>query len=148
MEELMELRGRIERGEYDKALELVAEMEEMSRDDKINKILSFTEILLAQFIKQAVEKRTTRSWDVSIWNSCNQVQRVNRRRKAGGTYLSDNELAGIIAEAFPAALRRASLETLEGRHTESELLAMLDPDIVQRRAFDELQRFERASEAV
>jgi pentatricopeptide repeat protein len=36
MEELMELRGRIERGEYDKALELVAEMEEMSRDDKIN----------------------------------------------------------------------------------------------------------------
>ena len=62
MDELLELRTHIEQGRYAEALTLIGEMEEMSRDDKINKIESFLHILLLHLIKQAVEQRTTRSW--------------------------------------------------------------------------------------
>jgi hypothetical protein len=41
MEELLELRAHIEQGRYAEALAWLGEMEEMSRDDKINKIESF-----------------------------------------------------------------------------------------------------------
>ena len=41
MEELFELRTHIEKGRYAEALVLLGEMEEMSREDKINKIESF-----------------------------------------------------------------------------------------------------------
>ena len=41
MEELYELRTYIETGKYQEALLLLDEMEEMSRDDKINRISSF-----------------------------------------------------------------------------------------------------------
>jgi len=41
MEELTTLRSYIEAKRYDEALALIAEMEEMSLDDKINKIGSF-----------------------------------------------------------------------------------------------------------
>lgn len=40
MEELVELRIYLEQGRYTDALTLVGEMDEMSRDDKINKIMS------------------------------------------------------------------------------------------------------------
>jgi len=61
MEELYELRSYIEQGRYADALVLLGEMEEMSRDDKINKVGSFLEILLLHLIKRHAEKRTTRS---------------------------------------------------------------------------------------
>lgn len=52
MEELLELRSYIEQGRYADALVLIGEMEEMSRDEKINKIESFLQILLLHLIKQ------------------------------------------------------------------------------------------------
>jgi hypothetical protein len=56
MEELVELRRYIEQQRYAETLDLIAEMEEMSREDKINKIYSFAEILLLHLIKQEAEK--------------------------------------------------------------------------------------------
>lgn len=61
MDELLQLRSYLEQHQYEDALLLVEEMEEMSRADKINKIYSFTKILLLHLIKQAAEQRTTRS---------------------------------------------------------------------------------------
>jgi hypothetical protein len=46
MEELWELRGYIEAGNTAAALALLDEMEEMSRDDKAQKIKSFMRVLL------------------------------------------------------------------------------------------------------
>ncbi len=69
MEELLELKDLLLAGNLADALLLVDEMTEMSKDDKLNKIFSFGKILLLHLIKQAVEKRTTRSWDLSIYNS-------------------------------------------------------------------------------
>ncbi|MEZ4866335.1 MAG: DUF29 family protein [Caldilineaceae bacterium] len=86
MEELLQLREHVQAGRYTAALELIEEMEEMSREDKINKIYSHAVILLLHLIKQAAEKRMTRSWELSIWNASEQIARVNKRRQVGGFY--------------------------------------------------------------
>ncbi len=82
MEELITLRKYIEEKDYIKALEIVGELEEMSKEDKLNKIYSYAVILLVHLIKQEAEKRTTRSWDVSINNSVREIKRTNKRRNA------------------------------------------------------------------
>lgn len=136
MEELLELRTHIEQGRYAEALALIGEMEEMSRDDKINKIESFLQVLLVHLIKQQAEKRTTRSWEVSIANAIDGVQRVNKRRKAGGYYFSEDELKMSIDEIYPASLRQASLEALTGRYSDAELATMIDERQVKAQALE------------
>jgi hypothetical protein len=135
MEELLELRRYLEAKNYDKALEIVAELEEMSKEDKLNKIYSYVVILLIHLIKQEVEKRTTRSWDVSIRNSVREINRVNKRRKSGGYYASDEELLDIINEAMRAAVDRASLEVQEGIYHVDDLISLFDKDLIIERAF-------------
>lgn len=46
MDELFQLREYIERGRYTEALVLIGEMEEMSRDDKVQKIEGFLQVRL------------------------------------------------------------------------------------------------------
>lgn len=138
MEELLELRRYIEQQRYAEALDLIAEMEEMSREDKINKIYSFAEILLLHLIKQEAEKRTTRSWDLTIRNVVRQIARINARRKSGGMYVDDAELRAIIAEVYQPALERASLETYEGRYDDQELGQQVERTIIEQKAFEKL----------
>lgn len=135
MEELLELRRYLEEKNYDQALEIVAELEEMSKEDKLNKIYSYAVILLIHLIKQEVEKRTTRSWDVSIRNSVREINRVNKRRKSGGYYASDQELLDMIEEAISAAIDRASLEVEEGIYQVEDLRSLFDNDLIIERAF-------------
>jgi hypothetical protein len=134
MEELLELRQYIEQKQYNQALDLIGEMEEMSREDKINKIDSFTVILLLHLIKQHAEKRTTRSWDLSIYNAIRQIRRINRRHKAGGTYLSQAELETMLAEAYLPALKHAALEAFEGRYDDNELAGMVNQNLILEQA--------------
>jgi hypothetical protein len=135
MEELLELRRYLEEKNYDQALAIVAELEEMSKEDKLNKIYSYAVILLIHLIKQEVEKRTTRSWDVSIRNSVREINRVNKRRKSGGYYASNQELLDMIKEAISAAIDRASLEVEEGIYQADDLRALFDKDLIIERAF-------------
>ena len=116
MEELMELRSLVQQGDLQSALTLIDELEEMSKDDKINKIYSYAIILLVHLIKQAAEKRSTSSWEVSIRNSLISIQRTNKRRKAGGNYLSDREISEILADAYDRALDNARLEAFGGAY--------------------------------
>ena len=88
MEELLTLRRYIEQQHYTEALDLLAEMEEMSREDKVNKIYSFAEILLLYLFKQRAGQRTTRSWERSIRNAARHIARVNKRYKPGGEDVS------------------------------------------------------------
>lgn len=134
MEELLELRGHIEQGRYAQALALIGEMEEMSHDDKINKIEGFLHILLLHLIKQHAEGRSTKSWEVSIKNSAEGVNRVNKRRKAGGYYLTLDELKQSVDEIYPASLRQASLEAYEGRFSDVELAAQFDEGVLKAKA--------------
>jgi len=126
MEELLELKAYLEQGRYSEALALIGEMEEMSRDDKINKIRSYMVVLLLHLIKRHAERKTTRSWEVSIKNALSEIHYTNKRRKAAGTYLSEDELRDTLDEAWPMALRRASLEAFEGRYDEIQLDRQID----------------------
>ena len=128
MEELLTLKELLVCGDIPAAMVLVEEMTEMSKDDKISKIFSYGIILLVHLIKQKVEKRSTRSWNLSIYNSTTQIRRANQRRKAKGTYLSQLELSETLAEAYNIALSSAAIEAFEGRYEADELAAMCDRD--------------------
>jgi hypothetical protein len=84
LDELDELREAIKSGNYSQALALIDELDEMSRDDKINKIGSSMRVLLIHLIEQTAERRSTRSWDASIHAALRQSARTNKRRKSGG----------------------------------------------------------------
>ncbi|MBD2567633.1 DUF29 family protein [Anabaena lutea] len=86
MEELIELRELLQRGNISSALLMIDEIEEMSKKDILNKIRRYGIILLLHLIKQEIEKRTTRSWDVSIRNAILEIQNLNARPKSKGTY--------------------------------------------------------------
>ncbi len=138
MEELLELRNSIKSGNYTKALEIVDELEAMSKEDKLEKIYSYTIILLLHLIKQEAEKRTTKSWEVSIKNSIERINRTNKRRKSGGYYAQREDLKEIIDAAASPALRNASLEAFEGECSEQEILEMIDLDLIKNKVLEKL----------
>jgi hypothetical protein len=139
MEELIELRASITAGNYQEALRIVDELEEMSVEDKLNKIYSYMVILLLHLIKQAAEKKTTRSWNNSILNSVEQIARVNKRRKSGGYYAKDEVLREIINDAFPRALRDAALQAFGGAYFEEDLQDMIDTVSIKEQAMNLLK---------
>lgn len=136
MEELTALRNYIEQQNYGAALTLIEEMEEMSRDDKINKIDSFMTILLLHLIKKQAENRVTRSWELSIMNSVRQIIKINKRRKAGGTYLQREQLVEIIHEAYPFALQSAALEAFGGAYSSEQLDGMVSREPIEQEALE------------
>jgi hypothetical protein len=115
-EELITLKRLLLKGDISGALEVVEELEEMSRDDKISNIANYGIILLLHLIKREAEQRTTRSWDVSIRNSVREIRRKNKRRKVGGYYLEPEELRETLEEAYPDAVDVATLEVEEGHY--------------------------------
>lgn len=134
MEELLELKKLLLKGDIQGSLALVEELEEMSRDDKISNIGSYAVILLLHLIKQHAENRTTRSWDLSIRNSARAIQRKNKRRKAGGFYLTPEELRLALEEAYPEAIDAAAQEVEEGRYEPEELAQLVNQEEILNRA--------------
>ena len=134
MEELTILREHIEAENYQEALRLIDELEAMSKEDKLQKIRSYLTIMLVHLIKQSAEQRTTRSWDFSVRNAAREIKYVNKRRKSGGHYASEEELRELIDEAYPSAIDKASLEAFEGMHRDTELEAMIDVAQTKARA--------------
>ncbi len=136
MEELLELKNLLLAGNVPDALILVEEMTEMSKDDKLNKIFSFSIIVLLHLIKQQAENRSTRSWETSISNSVRQIQRINQRRKTGGNYLTSEELKETLDDAYSSALRQAALEAFEGIYQPEEIEAMIDKNKIINQALE------------
>ncbi|MFO0142216.1 MAG: DUF29 family protein [Aphanizomenon sp.] len=135
MEELLELKNLLISGNIADALLLVEEMTEISKDDKLNKIISFGIILLLHLIKQQAEKRTTKSWEISIRNSVRQIQRATKRRKVNGNYLTETELQETLEDAYQSALDQASLEAFENRYEADEIATMIDRNTIINQAF-------------
>ncbi|MBD2607242.1 DUF29 family protein [Scytonema hofmannii FACHB-248] len=134
MEELLTLKNLLVQGDVQGALMIVEELTEMSRNDIIKTIRSYAVILLLHLIKQQAENRTTRSWDVSIRNSVREIQRENKRRKAGGYYLTPEELWETLVEAYLNAIDQASLEVEEGRYELEELEKLVNQEKILNRA--------------
>ncbi len=136
MEELMTLKELLYEGKIPEALALIEELEEMSKSDKLNKLFSYGIILLLHLIKKAAEKRTTKSWEVSIRNSVKQIQRTNKRHKAKGTYLTEAELLETLIDAYQSALDRASLEAFEGSYEAEEIAKMVEREEIINTAME------------
>lgn len=136
MEELMTLKELLHQGKITEAILLVEELEEMSKSDKLNKIFSYGIVLLLHLIKQAAENRTTRSWNLSIRNSVKQIQRTNRRDKAKGTYMTEEELAETLEDAYDLALEKAALEAFEGIYEADELGELVNREALIKKAMD------------
>src|SRR5712691_3852992 len=126
MEELWELRQHLEAGDYSAALQVLDELDEMSRKDTIYKIQSFMEIVLIHLVKQHAAQRSTRSRELSIRLSCRRIQRLNKRRKAGGWFLTAEELLEALAEVYDDAIDRAAFEAFEGQYSTHELAVMIN----------------------
>jgi Domain of unknown function DUF29 len=126
MEELLELKTLLLKGDIKGSLALVEEMEEMGKKDIIKTIRSYAIILLMHLIKQQAENRTIRSWEVSIRNSVREIQRENKRGKSGGYYLTSQELLETLEEAYLNAIDQASLEVKEGEYKPDELEIWVD----------------------
>jgi hypothetical protein len=126
MEELLELKALLLKGDIKGSLAIVEELEDMSKNGIISTIRGYAVILLLHLIKQQAENRTTRSWDVSIRNSVREIQRQNKRRKAAGYYLSDEELTDTLNDAYLNALDAASLEVESGRYQSEQIEAIID----------------------
>ena len=134
MEELFTRKDLLLKGDVPGALAIVEELEEMSKNDIIDNIRSYAIILLLHIIKQQAENRTTRSWEVSIRNSVREIQRKNKRRKAGGYYLTTEELVETLEEAYLNAIDEASLEVEEGRYETEELENLVNKKEILNRA--------------
>ncbi len=134
MEELLTLKSLLLKGDTQGALAIVEELEEMSRDDKINNIASYAIILLLHLIKQQAENRTTRSWDVSIRNSVLEIQKKNKRRRAGGAYLQPDEVRLALETAYEQAINAASLEVEEGRYEPEALVQRVNREEILNQA--------------
>jgi hypothetical protein len=135
MEELLELKALLLKGDIKGSLAIVEELEDMSKNGIISTIRSYAVILLLHLIKQQAEKRTTRSWDVSIRNSVREIQRQNKRRKAAGYYLSDEELTDTLNDAYLNALDAASLEVEAACYQSEQIEALIDRNKLISAAF-------------
>jgi hypothetical protein len=93
-------------------------------------------VLLVHLIKQAVECRTTPSWEWSIRNALFWIPRINRRRKAGGWYIPTDELREALADIYEHALDNAAAEALDGEHTAASLGALVDRDGLLAQAYE------------
>lgn len=138
MDELLELKQYIETERYDDALLLISEMEEMAKEDKLNKIGSFVVILLVHLIKQRAEKRFTKSWDTSVFASLFEIKKTNKRRKSGSFYAESADFVQMVDDGYPLALRKASDEAFEGSFDGDELEKLFDVASLKREALDKL----------
>lgn len=135
VDEYQELHDKILAGDDAGALAILSDLDEMSRDDKINKIESFMRVLLVHLVKREAEGRTTGSWDKSIKVASLEIAWTNRRRKAGGRFLDDDALVTALEETWPHAVKLAAIEVRGGRHTALELAGMVSKETLLAEAF-------------
>ena len=142
MEELEALRKLVEEHDYNAALILINEMDEMAKDDKINKIESYIRILLIHIIKQQAEKRSTLSWENSIDYSLDGIGATNERKKSGGHYLQDEEIQHSIERILPSAIKWAAKEAFGGAFNAKILSEMIDNEAIKQEALDKILNYE------
>ena len=143
MDEILALRKSIQEGRYSDALHIIDELEEMAKDDKLDKIFSYMQIILIHLIKQFAENKTTRSWDNSIKHSLYQIERVNKRRKSGGNYMDREDLFENLTDAFELSLDQAAEEAFGGSYSSSDLLQKIDKNKILAKAMQMIENQEK-----
>ena len=136
MEEILTLKELLLKGDIPGSLAVVEELEEMGRKDIIKTIRSYAIVLLIHLIKRQVEKRTTRSWDVSIQNAIFEIRDENKRPRSQSYYLSPEELEEVLEVAYKQAINKASLEVSEGIYEAKELEKLANKEEILNQAIE------------
>ena len=113
-QELIDLRQSILDGRYQDALDIIDELEGMSKQAILRNIESYLVRLLIHLIKIQIEKRTTKSWRSSIANSIVRIKKLNLKDNKKSYYIEPGEWQEYIAEALKPALNEAGFEVKEG----------------------------------
>jgi hypothetical protein len=128
VQELVDLRSSIVEGRYEEALEIIDELEGMSKAAILRNIDSYLVRLLVHLIKNQIEQRLTKSWAISIVDSVRQIQKLNLKDIKKSYYIKADEWQSYLEEAIAAAVRPASLEVLEGQLKTKEVKARIEAD--------------------
>ncbi|WP_026787864.1 DUF29 family protein [Planktothrix rubescens] len=136
MEEILTLKELLLKGDIPGSLAVVEELEEMGRKDIVKTIRSYAIVLLIHLIKRQVEKRTTRSWDVSIQNAIFEIRDENKRPRSQSYYLSPEELEEVLEVAYKQAINKASLEVSEGIYEAKELEKLANKEEILNQAME------------
>ncbi|WP_250123158.1 DUF29 family protein [Chroococcidiopsis sp. CCMEE 29] len=127
-QELLNLRLSIVEGRYEDALELVDELEEMSKQAILRNIESLLIRLMVHLIKNQIEERLTNSWVASISDSILRIQKLNLKANKESYYVNSDEWLPFLEEAIEAAVAPASVEVLNGRLNAVQLSKQIDRD--------------------
>ncbi|MGK7882410.1 MAG: DUF29 family protein [Crocosphaera sp.] len=138
-QELIELRQYINEGRYQDALEIIDELEEMSKKAILEKIQSFLVRLLIHLIKNQVEQRLTNSWAVSIRDSIIKIQSLNLKDNKNSYYIKEEDWQDYLEEAFDDAIFAASVEVFEGKYNPFQLREKVNEEDVKNIANDFLK---------
>ena len=125
-QELTDLKNSILEGRYADALEIVEELEAMSRKDYIIKIESFLVRLLVHLIKNQIEGRLTNSWAASISDSVVRIKKYNVKDNKNSHYIKQEEWQPFLMNNWREAIIAASIEVGGGVYKPRQLLAMVD----------------------
>ncbi|MDD1414541.1 DUF29 family protein [Dolichospermum sp. ST_con] len=125
-QELMELRQSILEGRYDDALEIVDDLEDMSKQGTLRKIEAFLVRLVIHLIKNQIEQRLINSWIASISDSVIQIAKLNIKDNQKSYYIKSDEWGEYLAEAVEMAIRPASAEIFGGTLKSSQVSQRLN----------------------
>ncbi|MEC4893775.1 MAG: DUF29 family protein [Oscillatoria sp. PMC 1051.18] len=135
-QELIDLRNSILEGRYEDALEIVDELEGMSKQATFRQIESFLNRMLIHLIKNQVESRLTNSWAASIRDSLRQIQKLNLKENKTSYYINRDEWEAEIEDELEAAIRTASVEVRSGAYTPAQLTELVDRSSITQKAQD------------
>jgi hypothetical protein len=100
--------------------------------DKNKEISNCSIILLVHLILQTAEKRTIHPWGLSIFNSVEEIQRIERELRLNGHNLTKPQLMEILESAYDVAIKNAVTEAWGGIYTADRLAGMVDrQEIIQ-----------------
>jgi superfamily II helicase len=125
-QELIDLRNSILEGRYADALEIVDELEGMSKQAILRNIQAFLRILLIHLIKNQIEQRLTNSWAASIHNSLVEIKKINLKENKKSYYINQDEWGSWLEDEIELAVADASVEVLNGNLRRSQLSQMLN----------------------
>jgi hypothetical protein len=125
-QELIDLRQSILDGRYQDALEIVDELEGMSKQAILRNIESYLVRLLVHLIKIQIEKRITKSWRSSIVNSIIKIKKLNLKDNKKSYYIKVKEWQEYLTESLNEALNEACLEVKEGIFDYKQLKNAID----------------------
>jgi hypothetical protein len=126
MQELEDLRRSIVEGRTADALEMLTQLDFMSRKATIHAIDAQLTRALMHLVKLDAEKRLTNSWRNSIRGALVQIKRINLMDNRTSHFIPIHDWQQRIESALVDALSDASTEVFEGKYKPKELKTLVN----------------------